>query len=178
VLRALRNNGFRTVEIFGSSETGVVCFREDPDGPFCLLPHMVRGKGEHEGMFERSTPDGLLLRYPAQDNITWIDDRHLRPGARLDHAVQVAGINIYPQHVQAVLEEHQGVSQCLVRLMRPDEGYRLKAFIVPKPDWNEQALRESLPLFARKRLDDIARPAHYSFGSAIPRGPVGKPTDW
>ena len=178
VMRALRHNGFRTVEFFGSSEVGVVCHRENPDEPFCLLPHVERGKGEHEGTFERLLPDGVLMRYPVLDSITWIGERSLRPGARLDQAVQVAGINVYPQHVAAVLEKHEGVCKCLVRLMRPDEGYRLKAFIVPQAGWGERELRESLVNFARKHLDDVQRPAHYFFGDGIPRGPMGKPTDW
>jgi 4-coumarate--CoA ligase (photoactive yellow protein activation family) len=178
VVHALRYNGFRTVEFFGSSEIGVVCCRENPDEPFCLLPHVERGKGEHEGTLERLLPDGMLMRYPVLDSITWIGERSLRPGARLDEAVQVAGVNVYPQYVGTVLERHEGVRQCLVRLMRPDEGYRLKAFIVPATGWNERELRESLALFARKHLEDTQRPAHYAFGDDIPRGPIGKPTDW
>jgi 4-coumarate--CoA ligase (photoactive yellow protein activation family) len=178
VHRALRCNGFRTVEFFGSSEIGVVCCREDPDEPFCLLPHVERGKGEHEGTLERLLPCGVLMRYPVQDSVTWIGERSLRPGVRLDQAVQVAGVNVYPQHVSSVLERHEGVRQCSVRLMRPDEGHRLKAFIVPQPGWDAQALRESLGLFARRHLDDTQRPAHYSFGNDIPRGLVGKPADW
>jgi len=177
-MHALLNNGFRTVEFFGSSEIGVVCCRENPDTPFCLLPHVARGTGEHEGTLERLLPDGTLTRYPVLDNITWAGERSLRPGTRLDKAVQVAGVNVYPQHVSSVLERHEGVRQCLVRLMRPEEGYRLKAFIVPTQGWNEQALRASLAFFARKHLDDAQRPAHYSFGEDIPRGPIGKPTDW
>jgi len=92
--------------------------------------------------------------------------------------VQVAGVNVYPEHVTSVLEGHEGVRLCLVRLMRPDEGYRLKAFIVPKPGWNKQALRASLARFARKRLNAVERPARYAFGEDIPRSPMGKPTDW
>ena len=178
VMHALHNNGFRMIEIFGSSEIGAVCCRENPDEPFCLLPHVERGRGEHEGMLERRMPDGMLMRYPVLDSITWVGDRFLRPGARLDMAVQVAGVNVYPQYVSAILEKHEGVRQCLVRLMRPDEGHRLKAFIVPETGWNERELHEALALFARKHLDDTQRPARYAFGDDIPRGPIGKPTDW
>jgi acyl-coenzyme A synthetase/AMP-(fatty) acid ligase len=178
VMRALRFNGFRTIEFFGSSEIGVVCCRENPDEPFHLLPHVERGKGEHEGTFERLLPDGTLMRYPVLDTITWTGARSLRPGARLDKAVQVAGVNVYPQYVASVLEKHEGVRQCQVRLMRPDEGHRIKAFIVPQSGWNELRLRKSLTLFAKNHLDDVQRPAHYSFGEDIPRGPMGKPTDW
>ena len=178
VMHILRDNGFRTVEIFGSSETSAIGWREDPDDSFCLLPHMERGTGEHEGTLERLLPDGTLTRYPVLDSITWTGERSLRLGARLDKAVQVGGVNVYPQHTASVLEGHEGVRLCLVRLMRPDEGYRLKAFIVPEPGFDEQELRASLASFARKRLNDAERPARWSFGEDIPRGPMGKPTDW
>jgi len=178
VVHALQRHGFRTVEIFGSSESGAVCCRKNPDEPFCLLPHIKRGKEAHEGTFERLLPDGTLMHYPAQDNITWTGERSLRPGTRLDKAVQVAGVNVYLQHVGSVLERHEGVRQCLVRLMRPDEGHRLKAFIVPNTGWDEQALRKSLTLFVRKHLDAAQRPVRYAFGDDIPRGLTGKPTDW
>jgi 4-coumarate--CoA ligase (photoactive yellow protein activation family) len=177
-MHALQRNAFRTVEFFGSSEMGTVCCRENPDEPFCLLPHVKRGQGEHEGTLERLLPDGTLRRYPVLDHIVWFGDRLLRPGTRLDMAVQVAGVNVHPGHVASVLEKHEGVDQCLVRLMRPDEGYRLKAFIVPKPGRDEQYLRASLALFARKQLNDAERPTQYSFGKDIPRGPLGKPADW
>ncbi|MDR0466563.1 MAG: AMP-binding protein [Deltaproteobacteria bacterium] len=178
VMHALRRNSFRTVEFFGSSETGGFCCRENPDEPFVLLPHVERGKGEHEGAIERVLPDGTLMRYPFVDSIMWVGDRALLPGGRLDKAVQVAGVNVHPQHVASVLERHEGVRRCLVRLMREDEGHRLKAFVVPQQGWNEKALRKSLALFARQNLDDAERPGHYAFGDDIPRTPMGKPADW
>jgi 4-coumarate--CoA ligase (photoactive yellow protein activation family) len=178
IMHAMLRNGFRAVEIFGSAETSAIGYREYPDDPFSLLPHWKRGTGEHEGTLERLLPEGTLRRYPILDSITWTGARSLRLGARLDKAVQVAGVNVYPLHVGSVLERHEGVNQCLVRLMRPDEGDRLKAFVVPRPGWDEQVLRKSLALFARRHLKDAQRPVRYVFGEDIPRGPLGKPTDW
>ena len=178
VVHALRNNAFRMLELFGTSETGVICYRENPNEPYCLVPHVERGTGEHEGTIARLLPGGILKRYPVLDNINWVGERSLLPGARLDQAVQVAGVNVYPLHIGSVLEKHEGVQQCLVRLMRPDEGYRLKAFIVPQPGFDEQVLRKSLMVFARKHLTNPQRPASYTFGKDIPRGLTGKPTDW
>ncbi|MDR0466562.1 MAG: AMP-binding protein [Deltaproteobacteria bacterium] len=178
VIYAMQHNAFRTMEFFGSSEIGTAFCRENPEEPYSLLPHVERGRGEHDGAIERVLPDGTLMRYPFVDNVVWTGERSLLPRGRLDMAVQVAGVNVYPQHVASVLEKHEGVRQCFVRLMREDEGHRLKAFVVPQPDWNEEALRKSLALFARKHLDDAQRPAHYTFGEDIPRGPMGKPADW
>lgn len=179
VLRALGAWGFRTIEFFGASETGVMCWRDAPDTPFTLLPHLRRGPEAQPGKeLERPLPDGTFRWYPLLDSVTWVDDRHLLPGGRRDSAVQVAGINVFPRHVAEVLEEHEGVRECSVRLMRPEEGDRLKAFVVPKPGWEAKALRASLAAYARGRLRDAERPARYTLGEELPRSLVGKPADW
>ena len=176
VTRALRGRGFRTLEFFGASEMGVMGCRESPDSPFTLLPHIRRAHNAE--VLERQLPDGPLMQYPLLDAVDWPEERLFLPRRRLDKAVQVAGVNVYPEHVRGILESHAGVKECLVRLMRPDEGYRLKAFVVPAPGQNEADLRRELGALAKKNLKDVERPASYAFGPAIPRGPLGKPMDW
>lgn len=178
VLNAMLSNSFSVIEFFGSSEVGVVCCRMNPEIPFELLPHVDRGKGEDENVLIRHLPDGEIKQYPLQDNITWVSERHLKPGSRIDKAVQVGGTNVYPQYVASRLEEVEGVKHCIVRLMRPKEGQRLKAFVVPEFNWDVNKLHESLVRFARQELTDAQRPTRFSFGKDIPRGLVGKPADW
>jgi acyl-CoA synthetase (AMP-forming)/AMP-acid ligase II len=48
--------------------------------------------------------------------------------------VQVAGVNVWPQRVAEALRAHPDVLDAVVRPMRADEGERLKAFVVPRPD--------------------------------------------
>lgn len=178
VLQTLLHYGFCVIEIFGSSEVGAFCYRKHPDAPFELLPHVRRGRGNGRGTLERLLPDDGLRQYPLMDTVTWLDDRHLRPGARIDKAVQVGGINVYPQHVAKVLERCDGVHSCAVRLMRVEEGFRLKAFVVPEANADPEELRASLIRFARSQLRDEERPGKYDFGADIPRSSVGKPRDW
>ena len=178
IMHALQQQGFRVLEFFGSSEMGVACCRLDPAGDFELLPHLTREQGDEGDCLVRNLPDGVVQRYPLLDNVTWTGERSLQLGARIDKAVQVGGINVFPQHVASVLERHEGVRQCLVRLMRQDEGYRLKAFVVPEPDCDVPALHKALIRYAHSELGDVQRPGAYTFGAEIPRGPLGKPTDW
>ena len=178
VMYALERQAFRVMEFFGSSEMGVVCCRFEPEADYELLPHVARGEGEHGNALVRCLPDGVVQHYPLMDNVTWTGQRHLRPGARIDKAVQVGGINVFPQYVASVIERHEGVKQCLVRLMRHEEGYRLKAFVVPEPNCDVPALHKALIQHARQELSDVQRPGAYTFGPDIPRGPLGKPMDW
>ncbi len=178
VLAALINQGFELVDFFGASEVGAVCYRRSPEAPFTLLPHITCKNKDGVTHFARRLPDGEPRLYPIMDNITWIDERRLLPGARLDKAVQVGGINVYPGRVAAGLSAHPGVEGCLVRLMRPEEGARLKAFVVPRPGWKTDALRKDLMQYARREFTDAQRPGHYAFGPELPRNIMGKPGDW
>ncbi len=167
---------FNFVEHFGSSELGVMCYRKKPDDPFTLLPHFVGVKAD--GSLDRMLPNGELLHCPAQDTIEWIDERHLLPKGRKDFAVQIAGVNVFPSYVSKLIESHSLVKHCLVRLMRPEEGNRLKAFIVPNEDIDEKELRNELRTFIKKSLNNAERPTSLTIGADLPRNLVGKPSDW
>ncbi len=171
--------GFRLIEIYGSSETGVVGWRERMREPYRLLPYWQRGADAGDAqMLVRTMPDGSKRAYPLQDVIVWGDDGGFVPAGRRDRAVQVAGVNVHPAHVEETLAAHEGVAQCRVRLMRPEEGDRLKAFIVPKGDWDARSLRSSLAVYLRERLRDAERPRSLTFGRTLPRNALGKDADW
>jgi 4-coumarate--CoA ligase len=61
--------------------------------------------------------------------------------------------------------------------MRPDEGARLKAFIVPVAGAPANLLA-ALDAHARSQLSSAERPAAYKLGAALPRQRNGKPADW
>lgn len=178
-MHILRGKGFRLREFFGASETGIICWRTTPEEPFSLFPHLRRGqKAGHEQELERILPDGSSIWYPLLDSIVWLDERRLFPRGRRDSAVQVGSVNVFPRRVEKVLAQHEGVRECSVRLMRPEEGERLKAFVVPASGWEEKKLRPALQAFAHDLLSDAERPARYAFGKDLPRSPLGKPVDW
>ena len=168
----------RVLQIHGSSETAGLGWRDDPHGPYALLPHW------------RLDAEGRLLQAPlpgrtasaaleAPDKLEWLDPRRYLVGGRLDGAVQVGGVNVSPVQVGAALQEHSGVAAASVRLMRSSEGLRLKAFIVPRDvGADAAALRSELDAFAAMRLSNPERPRAYTFGPALPVDPIGKATDW
>ena len=169
--RAVTAAGFaRLVQVYGSSETAGIGWREAPDAPYELLPAWRRG--EQELLRE----DELI---PWPDRLDWKDERHFGVLGRRDGAVQVGGVNVHPERIAAVLREHPAVAQAAVRLMRPEEGSRLKAFVVPHgPGADEDALRASLAAQVEARLPPPERPRAFTFGPAIPLTPMGKLADW
>ncbi|MDR2726978.1 MAG: hypothetical protein LBC10_03185 [Deltaproteobacteria bacterium] len=166
-------------EIYGSSENGAMGSRQEP-GDFTLLDYWERDDvqvGDISGLL-RALPSGRRKMCEAQDYLVWSSSRSFRPERRLDNAVQVSGINVYPVRVAQILEEHPQVAVCRVRLMRPDEGNRLKAFIVPREEVEDGALRQALKIFCKQRFSAPERPVKFSFGPAVVKNDFGKETDW
>jgi 4-coumarate--CoA ligase (photoactive yellow protein activation family) len=172
---ALAAGGLRLLQVYGSSETAGVGWRDRAGEPYRLLPYWRRGAGENT--IER-TQGAVVEGFPLQDRLDWADERRFMPNGRIDEAVQVGGTNVYPAWVAEVLGMHPGVLACVVRPMRADEGVRLKAFVVAADGWAPAILRADLAGWMAERLVPAERPAAYSFGPALPRQPNGKPADW
>lgn len=168
----------RLVQVYGSSETAGVGWRDDPDGDYALFPYWSRVA--QEDRLARPGRDGRLLPYPLQDRLAWSAPGRFRPSGRIDAAVQVGGVNVFAAYVADVLRLHPAVGDASVRLMRADEGRRLKAFVVPRGGVpaDTGALRAALQAWMGERLSAPECPAAYSFGAALPRQASGKAADW
>lgn len=158
-------------ELYGSSETAGIGWRTAPGDAFALFPYL---QCEQTGEVKRS---GNPLA--VQDALEWSDKRHFRVKARHDGAVQVGGINVFPERVRETLLSHPEVKDAAVRLMREEEGERLKAFIVPhtQPD-DLAAFVRRLRQWADGALSAPERPKAFTVGAELPRGPMGKLADW
>lgn len=177
----------RLLQIYGSSETGGVGWRDGAGLPYRLLPFWQRQAPADDHDHDpdhallRTLADGSTRALRLQDRLRWTSDADedgFLPAGRLDDAVQVGGVNVFPAALAGLLRQHPGVRDAAVRLMRPDEGERLKAFIVPVDDASEQSLTAQLVEWMRARVDAGARPASYTFGNALPRQRNGKLADW
>jgi 4-coumarate--CoA ligase (photoactive yellow protein activation family) len=165
--------GLGLVDIYGASENGAIGYRNKP-GDFTLIDYWQKKEG-----LERQLPSGDKLVFQEQDILAWSTARTFRPLKRLDGAVQVAGINVYPNKVAQTIMTHPLVQECKVRLMRPQEGARLKAFVVPtRADADLTGLRMELKQLCQTRLTTPERPVSFQFGPALPHNNFGKDADW
>jgi long-chain acyl-CoA synthetase len=176
VALAVGGLGVGLTEIFGSCETAGLGWRRDPDAAFRRFPWW---ESDGEDAWMRRLPGGDWVHAPLPDRLDPAGDGLFRPAGRRDGWVQVGGINVSPAAVRACLLEHPWVADAAVRPMRPEEGSRLKAFVVPKSGSPPvETWRDALLGWIETRLPPPERPRALRFGSALPTGPMGKAADW
>lgn len=159
----------KMMEIYGSTETGGLGSRSSGNAPFDLLSHLVPLQS---GIARAAHPEVAL---PLQDHIDWQGSRQFHLMGRVDHVVQVAGVNVAPSLVQKRILELDGVTDAAVRL----EADRLKALIVAGPHIKDQQdLQKRIDQHLQKHFPATARPASYRFATALPRNAMGKLCDW
>lgn len=166
----------RLLQVYGASETAGIGARVSHREPYTLFPYWRLGG---DGALVREMPEGGECVFTGQDHLRACGEGQVQVGARLDHAVQVGGINVFPARVREVLRRHPMVQDAMVRLMRPDEGTRLKAFIVPRPGPQpRQDLLAQMQSFIESELPTAERPKAIRFGPSLPVSAAGKPADW
>lgn len=176
--QALARQGLpRLVQVYGSSETAGVGWRDQPDQPFLLHPFWHRD-ASHPHRLLRQHASGDNSPAAAPDVLRWTGDRHFWPGERRDGAVQVGGVNVFPGAVRALLRGHPAVKDVAVRLHDFSGQPRLKAYVVPWPEADPGTLPEHLRQWAAERLPAAARPGHVAVGLALPVNAEGKDCDW
>jgi long-chain acyl-CoA synthetase len=173
----VRRAGVDLTEIYGSSETAGIGFRQSADEPFTLLPHWKRT--DSADWLTPGQQDAESMSIPLPDYVGWESDRTFRVAGRRDGAVQVNGNNVFPGKVADVMRSCPGVRDCGVRLMRVEEGDRLKAFIV----WDQEMVQperaeDTLRRWAEQNLQPFERPATYKFGGSLPVNDMNKFADW
>jgi len=168
--------GLALVQVYGASETGGLGWRSSYRDPYHLLPYLERVAGTEDEILRRG-PDGAMRALTPQDGLAWCGEDRFTVGPRRDAAVQVGGINVFPERVRQVLLAHPLVDDVAVRLMRPDEGVRLKAFVVPRAGTGTGFTQE-LRAWIDARLPPMERPKAITLGPALPRGALGKAADW
>ncbi|MBC7991784.1 MAG: 4-coumarate--CoA ligase [Rhizobacter sp.] len=167
----------RLTQVYGSSETAGIGTRSSAAAPYRLMPFWSRDAGDANRLL-RTGPQGTVFRHAIQDRLEWSTAGEFSVCGRLDEAVQVGGTNVFPSRIRQVLLGHPQIADAAVRLMAPEEGARLKAFIVPAPGADPHALRAELWSWTEARLGAPDRPKAYTLGDHLPRNAMGKLADW
>jgi 4-coumarate--CoA ligase len=157
-------------EVYGSSETAGIGWRDDLDSGFQLFEHWKKHDDDH-----LESEIGHVYSLP--DLVDWKTDRSLIPRKRRDNAVQVGGVNVWPDRVKDFIDNHPHVQVCAVRPLDTIYGTRLKAFVVPI-DEADGEVRSELLDWLKINLTAAERPIQLILGDKLPRNSMGKLCDW
>jgi 4-coumarate--CoA ligase (photoactive yellow protein activation family) len=164
----------RLLQIYGSTETAGVAWRDSPSGDYQLAPGRIRGEADQ---IELVMPDGQHAVLALQDELRWRDATRFELLRRADASVQVGGHNVSPAWVAEQLCSHPVVHAASVRLDPRATPPRLKAFVV-LTQTDDLAARQSFEEWMAETLPWYAMPNAVCYGSELPRNALGKPSDW
>lgn len=169
-------------EIFGSTETAGIGWRKNPLSEYTLFPFWKKMDFDNE--ISRLNKDCKLVTHKLQDALSWSSSTEFTVEGRIDNIVQVGGINVSLDTVCNKLKAHPLIKDISVRMMLPEEGARLKAFIVLKDskekqsDSNKAFILKDIQHFINNHLETSERPKSITFGINIPKNKMGKHCDW
>lgn len=163
----MRKSGFGVLrELYGSTETGLIGWRDAPTEPFVLFDHWRRDADE----LVRMTPDVDAKRTQAMDVIDWTAARSFDLGGRRDGAAQIGAVNVFPDEVAKMLRKHPKIADCKIAVGRSGDGVnRLIAHLVLQKDAlpNERTARD-IDSWCRLNLRQQERPRIYNFEAILP----------
>ena len=177
LIRGLIDQGLHSLtEVYGSSETAGLGVRRWPEARYQLMPQWK--------FIGNSDRDGMLLTHSSgrevylQDHIEFFEDGTFTLAGRIDTAVQVGGINVFPARIAALVRAQPGVKDAVMRLNKPVGNGRLKAFVVPQQNADRANLRSQLKRWTEHALKPVERPVSFTFGDDLPKDQRGKNCDW
>ena len=158
----MRKAGFGAQrEIYGSTETGLIGWRDSPSEPFVLFDHWNR----FEDNLIRSNSDENAVPVEAMDVLSWEDNQRFVLTGRRDGAIQIGAKNVFPDKIAAALCEHTLVEDCVIKVGKRKAGVnRLIAHIklVATAPPTESSVRD-IDQFCRKILPPQERPSIFHF---------------
>ncbi len=173
IWKQLLNIGLDTLhEVYGASELGGIGYRQHWSDEYDLLSCWSGLSACGQRLRNERGGSSCIL----PDQLEFASKRRFVIAGRKDQQVQVAGHNVSPQRVAEQIKNHALVADCQVRLMRQEEGDRLKAQVVT-PRVLSSSERSELRIWCAQVLPVYARP-HLTFVLEKTVDVMGKAADW
>ncbi len=94
---------------------------------------------------------------------------------RLKRMIISSGYNVYPSHVEEVIESHPAVLQCsVVGVPHPYKEEVPKAFIVLKEGYMAMFVKDDIKEYCKKKLSKYMIPSEFVFRKRLPKTKLGK----
>ena len=94
---------------------------------------------------------------------------------RLKRMIITSGYNVYPSHIEEVIESHPAVLQCtVVGVPHPYKQEVPKAFIVLKEGYIGMFVKDDIKAYCKKKLSKYMIPSEFVFRKRLPKTKLGK----
>ncbi len=167
--------GMAITEIFGSSETGGIAWRDEPERSWEPLPG-VAVSADPEGRLLLDSPfapPGALRPLPCDDRIEMLDEGRFRLLGRLDGVIKIGGKRIALAEIERRLLACEGVKDAAAMAVQVESarGAEIWAAVVA-PGRTVGQLKSEL----RQWLDPVTLPRRIKLVEELPREENGKLT--
>ena len=94
---------------------------------------------------------------------------------RLKRMIISSGFNVYPAHIESVIESHPDVLQCtVVGMPHPYKKEVPKAFIILKPGFHSLFIKQEIKDYCKKHLEYHMIPYKFVYRKSLPKTKLGK----
>ena len=164
--KIIKNDTFKALPV---GEEGEICI----SGPLVMMGYL--GDDAETAQVLRLHDDGKIwlhtgdLGYLGEDGLFYF-------AQRLKRMIISSGYNIYPTHLESIINSHEAVlTSTVIGIDHPYKGQVPKAYIVLKPGYKagkrlEREIRELL----ERNVPVYALPAAYEFRDKLPQTLIGK----
>ena len=152
-----------------TGEDGEICI----SGPLVMMGYL--GDEQETAKVLKVHKDGKLWLHTGDIGHLG-DDGLIYFGQRLKRIIISSGYNIYPTHIESIINSHEGVlTSIVIGIDHPHKGQVPKAFIVLKEGYKpgkkvEREIRELL----ERNIPIYALPVSYEFRDELPKTLIGK----
>ena len=161
----MRKAGFSVLrELYGSTEAGLVGWRDSTSEAFTLFDHWHH----QDGNIIQVTPSGDRPVKEQMDFFEWVSDRHFHLAGRRDGAAQIGAVNVFPDDVAQRISEHPYIYRCSIRVGERRDGVKsLVAHVVLIDEkMPTDAVAREIDTWCREHLRHYERPRVYQFEAA------------
>ena len=94
---------------------------------------------------------------------------------RIKRMIICSGYNVFPSHIESVIETHPAVLQCtVVGMPHPYKKEVPKAFIVLKSGFHGLLIKQDIKEFCKKNLEHHMIPYKFIYRKSLPKTKIGK----
>ena len=130
---------------------------------------------------ESETNDALQMH---KDGYVWLhtgdlgsmdEDGFIFYKGRIKRMIITSGYNVYPSHIESVIESHPAVLQCTVVGMPHIYKKEVpKAFIILKPGFHGLFIKSEIKDYCKKNLEHHMVPYRFVYRKSLPKTKLGK----